>query len=53
MGQNIRSEVNLLGDCGLNVAQLTEIIKKDSWTFKNEEWWDALNAKVIYFHFFI
>lgn len=46
MGQNIPAEVSLLGDCGLVVSQLTSVIKKETWRFSGEEWWDSLNAKV-------
>ena len=47
MGTNVRSEVNLVGDCGLIVAELTAALKKETWRFSAERWWDMLNAKVI------
>jgi len=46
MGTNVRSEVNLVGDCGLIIEELTAALKKEIWRFSAERWWDLLNAKV-------
>ena len=54
MGQNVRSEVNLLGDCGLIVKELTLLIKNSGGRLSVNEWWNTLNAKVcIYIYTYI
>lgn len=53
LGQNVRSEVGLLGDCALITNQLISEVKREGWSFKNDEWWNILKSKVNFFTIFL